>query len=192
MEPINENLNRKLKQNTMRVPDDYFTNLEQSIFEKTIGTEAEQIKKTPVIKRIMIITAVAATVTAIYFSISLFGKDSTTKLAIQLAEMSDTELNNYMDDQIAALSYDDLYGYVAQHVDDISTNTIFNSAFELPAQSDASLTNDLHEQVLDQDVLNQIIDKTEINLEPTLMDPIDEEILKEYVNDATLFGRLGL
>lgn len=192
MEPINENLNRKLKQNTMRVPDDYFTNLEQSIFEKTIGTEAEQIKKTPVIKRIMIITAIAATVTAIYFGVSFFGKDSNTKLAIQLAEMSDTELNNYMDDQIAALSYDDLYGYVAQHVDDISTNAIFNSAFELPAQSDASLTNDLHEQVLDQDVLNQIIDKTEINLEPTLMDSIDEEILQEYLNDATLFEHLGL
>ena len=83
MEPINENLNRKLKQNTMRVPDDYFTNLEQSIFEKTIGTEAEQIKKAPVIKRIMIITAVAATVTAIYFSISFFGKDSNTKLAMR-------------------------------------------------------------------------------------------------------------
>ena len=97
-----------------------------------------------------------------------------------------------MDEQIASLSYDDLYGYLNTNVDDLSTDVLFASTYSNAGQIDESITGDLHEQVLDQDVMNSVIDQSPIMLDETIMDSIDNELLQEYFNDATLFENLGL
>jgi hypothetical protein len=177
------------------VPEGYFEQLEQDIFKATTGVKQIEItaRKQPIIiKRLIIVTAVAASIALVYIGVNLFSKDKITRLGVQFAEMTDTEINNYMDEQIASLSYDDLYGYLNTNVDDLSTDVLFASTYSNAGQIDESITGDLHEQVLDQDVMNSVIDQSPIMLDEAIMDSIDNELLQEYFNDATLFENLGL
>ena len=195
MEPINDKLDKQLKEQQLLVPEGYFEQLEQDIFKATTGVKQIEItaRKQPVIiKRLIIVTAVAASIALVYIGVNLFSKDKITRLGVQFAEMTDTEINNYMDEQIASLSYDDLYGYLNTNVDDLSTDILFASTYSNAGQIDESITGDLHEQVLDQDVMNSVIDQSPIMLDETIMDSIDNELLQEYFNDATLFENLGL
>lgn len=195
MEPINDKLDKQLKEQQLLVPEGYFEQLEQDIFKATTGVKQIEItaRKQPVIiKRLIIVTAVAASIALVYIGVNLFSKDKITRLGVQFAEMTDTEINNYMDEQIASLSYDDLYGYLNTNVDDLSTDILFASTYSNAGQIDESITGDLHEQVLDQDVMNSVIDQSPIMLDNTIMDSIDNELLQEYFNDATLFENLGL
>ena len=195
MEPINNKLDKQLKEQQLLVPEGYFEQLEQDIFRATTGVKQIEItaRKQPVIvKRLIIVTAVAASIALVYIGVNLFSKDKITRLGVQFAEMTDTEINNYMDEQIASLSYDDLYGYLNTNVDDLSTDILFASTYSNAGQIDESITGDLHEQVLDQDVMNSVIDQSPIMLDETIMDSIDNELLQEYFNDATLFENLGL
>ena len=195
MEPINNKLDKQLKEQQLLVPEGYFEQLEQDIFKATTGVKQIEItaRKQPVIiKRLIIVTAVAASIALVYIGVNLFSKDKITRLGVQFAEMTDTEINNYMDEQIASLSYDDLYSYLNTNVDDLSTDVLFASTYSNAGQIDESITGDLHEQVLDQDVMNSVIDQSPIMLDETIMDSIDNELLQEYFNDATLFENLGL
>ncbi|MBK9454975.1 MAG: hypothetical protein IPO24_05030 [Bacteroidetes bacterium] len=195
MEPINDKLDKQLKEQQLLVPEGYFEQLEQDIFRATTGVKQIEItaRKQPVIvKRLIIVTAVAASIALVYIGVNLFSKDKITRLGVQFAEMTDTEINNYMDEQIASLSYDDLYSYLNTNVDDLSTDVLFASTYSNAGQIDESITGDLHEQVLDQDVMNSVIDQSPIMLDETIMDSIDNELLQEYFNDATLFENLGL
>jgi hypothetical protein len=195
MEPINNKLDKQLKEQQLLVPEGYFEQLEQDIFKATTGVKQIEItaRKQPIIiKRLIIVTAVAASIALVYIGVNLFSKDKITRLGVQFAEMTDTEINNYMDEQIASLSYDDLYGYLNTNVDDLSTDVLFASTYSNAGQIDESITGDLHEQVLDQDVMNSVIDQSPIMLDETIMDSIDNELLQEYFNDATLFENLGL
>ena len=195
MEPINDKLDKQLKEQQLLVPEGYFEQLEQDIFKATAGVKQIEItaRKQPIIiKRLIIVTAVAASIALVYIGVNLFSKDKITRLGVQFAEMTDTEINNYMDEQIASLSYDDLYGYLNTNVDDMSTDVLFASTYSNAGQIDESITGDLHEQVLDQDVMNSVIDQSPIMLDETIMDSIDNELLQEYFNDATLFENLGL
>ncbi len=195
MEPINDKLDKQLKEQQLLVPEGYFEQLEQDIFRATTGVKQIEItaRKQPVIvKRLIIVTAVAASIALVYIGVNLFSKDKITRLGVQFAEMTDSEINKYMDEQIASLSYDDLYGYLNTNVDDLSTDVLFASTYSNAGQIDESITGDLHEQVLDQDVMNSVIDQSPIMLDETIMDSIDNELLQEYFNDATLFENLGL
>jgi hypothetical protein len=195
MEPINNKLDKQLKEQQLLVPEGYFEQLEQDIFKATTGVKQIEItaRKQPIIiKRLIIVSAVAASIALVYIGVNLFSKDKITRLGVQFAEMTDTEINNYMDEQIASLSYDDLYGYLNTNVDDLSTDVLFASTYSNAGQIDESITGDLHEQVLDQDVMNSVIDQSPIMLDETIMDSIDNELLQEYFNDATLFENLGL
>jgi hypothetical protein len=195
MEPINNKLDKQLKEQQLLVPEGYFEQLEQDIFKATTGVKQIEItaRKQPIIiKRLIIVTAVAASIALVYIGVNLFSKDKITRLGVQFAEMTDTEINNYMDEQIASLSYDDLYGYLNTNVDDLSTDVLFASTYSNAGQIDESITGDLHEQVLDQDVMNSVIDQSPIMLDEAIMDSIDNELLQEYFNDATLFENLGL
>lgn len=195
MEPINNKLDKQLKEQQLLVPEGYFEQLEQDIFRATTGVKQIEItaRKQPIIiKRLIIVSAVAASIALVYIGVNLFSKDKITRLGVQFAEMTDTEINNYMDEQIASLSYDDLYGYLNTNVDDLSTDVLFASTYSNAGQIDESITGDLHEQVLDQDVMNSVIDQSPIMLDETIMDSIDNELLQEYFNDATLFENLGL
>ncbi|MEI2672416.1 MAG: hypothetical protein V9F05_00120 [Chitinophagaceae bacterium] len=195
MEPINNKLDKQLKEQQLLVPEGYFEQLEQDIFRATTGVKQIEItaRKQPIIiKRLIIVSAVAASIALVYIGVNLFSKDKITRLGVQFAEMTDTEINNYMDEQIASLSYDDLYGYLNTNVDDLSTDILFASTYSNAGQIDESITGDLHEQVLDQDVMNSVIDQSPIMLDETIMDSIDNELLQEYFNDATLFENLGL
>ena len=195
MEPINNKLDKQLKEQQLLVPEGYFEQLEQDIFRATTGVKQIEItarKQRVIVKRLIIVTAVAASIALVYIGVNLFSKDKITRLGVQFAEMTDTEINNYMDEQIASLSYDDLYGYLNTNVDDLSTDVLFASTYSNAGQIDESITGDLHEQVLDQDVMNSVIDQSPIMLDETIMDSIDNELLQEYFNDATLFENLGL
>ncbi|HRF76928.1 MAG TPA: hypothetical protein PLB46_10175 [Chitinophagales bacterium] len=195
MEPINDKLNQQLKEQQLLVPEGYFEQLEQDIFKATTGVKQIEItarKQPTLIKRLIIVTAVAASIALVYIGVNLFSKDKITRLGVQFAEMTDAEINNYMDEQIASLSYDDLYGYLNTNVDDLSTDVLFASTYSDAGQIDESITGELHEQVLDQDVMNSVIDQSPIMLDETIMDSIDNELLQEYFNDATLFENLGL
>lgn len=195
MEPINDKLNKQLKEQQLLVPEGYFEQLEQDILKATTGVKQIEItahKQPTLIKRLIIVTAVAASIALVYIGINLFSKDKITRLGVQFAEMTDAEINNYMDEQIASLSYDDLYSYLNTNVDDLSTAVLFASTYSDAGQIDESITGELHEQVLDQDVMNSIIDQSPIMLDETIMDSIDNELLQEYFNDATLFENLGL
>lgn len=195
MEPINDKLNKQLKEQQLLVPEGYFEQLEQDILKATTGVKQIEItahKQPTLIKRLIIVTAVAASIALVYIGINLFSKDKITRLGVQFAEMTDAEINNYMDEQIASLSYDDLYSYLNTNVDDLSTDVLFASTYSDAGQIDESITGELHEQVLDQDVMNSIIDQSPIMLDETIMDSIDNELLQEYFNDATLFENLGL
>ena len=195
MEPINNKLDKQLKEQQLLVPEGYFEQLEQDIFRATTGVKQIEItaRKQPIIiKRLIIVSAVAASIALVYIGVNLFSKDKITRLGVQFAEMTDTEINNYMDEQVASLSYDDLYGYLNTNVDDLSTDILFASTYSNAGQIDESITGDLHEQVLDQDVMNSVIDQSPIMLDETIMDSIDNELLQEYFNDATLFENLGL
>jgi len=195
MEPINDKLNQQLKEQQLLVPDGYFEQLEQDIFKATTGVKQIEItarKQPTLIKRLIVVTAMAASIALVYIGVTLLSKDNITRLGVQFAEMTDAEINNYMDEQIASLSYDDLYGYLNTNVDDLSTDVLFASTYSDAGQIDESITGELHEQVLDQDVMNSIIDQSPIMLDETIMDSIDNELLQEYFNDATLFENLGL
>lgn len=195
MEPINDKLDKQLKDQQLLVPEGYFEQLEQDIFIATTGVKQIEItarKQPTLIKRLIIVTALAASIALVYVGVTLLNKDSFTRLGVQFAEMTDAEINNYMEEQIASLSYDDLYGYLNHHVDDLSTAVLFASTYSNPAQIDESITGELHEQVLDQNVMNSVIDQSPIMLDETIMDSIDNELLQEYFNDATLFENLGL
>lgn len=195
MEPINDKLNKQLKEQQLLVPEGYFEQLEQDIFKATTGVKQIEItarKQTTLIKRLIVVTAIAASIALVYIGVTLLSKDKTTRLGVQFAEMTDMEINNYMDEQIASLSYDDLYGYLNTNVDDLSTDVLFASTYSDAGQIDESITGELHEQVLDQDVMNSVIDQSPIMLDETIMDSIDNELLQEYFNDATLFENLGL
>lgn len=195
MEPINDKLDKQLKEQQLLVPEGYFEQLEQDILKSTTGVKQIEItahKQPTLIKRLIIVTAVAASIALVYIGINLFSKDKITRLGVQFAEMTDAEINNYMDEQIASLSYDDLYSYLNTNVDDLSTDVLFASTYSDAGQIDESITGELHEQVLDQDVMNSIIDQSPIMLDETIMDSIDNELLQEYFNDATLFENLGL
>ncbi|HRG29153.1 MAG TPA: hypothetical protein PLJ00_14745 [Chitinophagales bacterium] len=195
MEPINDKLNQQLKEQQLLVPDGYFEQLEQDIFKATTGVKQIEItarKQPTLIKRLIVVTAMAASIALVYIGVTLLSKDNITRLGVQFAEMTDAEINNYMDEQIASLSYDDLYGYLNTNVDDLSTDVLFASTYSDAGQIDESITGELHEQVLDQDVMNSVIDQSPIMLDETIMDSIDNELLQEYFNDATLFENLGL
>lgn len=195
MEPINDKLNQQLKEQQLLVPDGYFEQLEQDIFKATTGVKQIEItarKQPTLIKRLIVVTAMAASIALVYIGVTLLSKDNITRLGVQFAEMTDAEINNYMDEQIASLSYDDLYGYLNTYVDDLSTDVLFASTYSDAGQIDESITGELHEQVLDQDVMNSVIDQSPIMLDETIMDSIDNELLQEYFNDATLFENLGL
>lgn len=195
MEPINDKLDKQLKEQQLLTPDGYFEQLEQDIFKATTGVKQIEItaRKQPVIiKRLIIVTAVAASIALVYIGINVFSKDKITRLGVQFAEMTDSEINKYMDEQIASLSYDDLYGYLNTNVDDLSTDVLFASTYNDAGQINESITGDLHEQVLDEDVMNSVINQSPIMLDETIMDSIDNELLQEYFNDATLFENLGL
>lgn len=195
MEPINDKLDKQLKEQQLLTPDGYFEQLEQDIFKATTGVKQIEItaRKQPVIiKRLIIVTAVAASIALVYIGVNIFSKDKITRLGVQLAEMTDSEINKYMDEQIASLSYDDLYGYLNTNVDDLSIDVLFASTYNDAGQINESITGDLHEQVLDEDVMNSVINQSPIMLDETIMDSIDNELLQEYFNDATLFENLGL
>lgn len=195
MEPINDKLNQQLKEQQLLVPEGYFEQLEQDIFKATTGVKQIEItarKQPTLIKRLIVVTAIAASIALVYIGVTLLSKDNITRLGVQFAEMTDAEINNYMDEQIASLSYDDLYGYLNTNVDDLSTDVLFASTYSDAGQIDESITGELHEQVLDQDVMNSVIDQSPIMLDETIMDSIDNELLQEYFNDATLFENLGL
>ncbi|HRH53783.1 MAG TPA: hypothetical protein PLN38_10705 [Chitinophagales bacterium] len=195
MEPINDKLNQQLKEQQLLVPEGYFEQLEQDIFKATTGVKQIEItarKQPTLIKRLIVVTAMAASIALVYIGVTLLSKDNITRLGVQFAEMTDAEINNYMDEQIASLSYDDLYGYLNTNVDDLSTDVLFASTYSDAGQIDESITGELHEQVLDQDVMNSVIDQSPIMLDETIMDSIDSELLQEYFNDATLFENLGL
>ena len=193
MEPIDEQLNRKLKENTLRVPENYFEQLEQDILNKTMLVKQEEItaeKKAPVLKRLIIITSIAATIVAVYMGVT-FMANKNQSLEIQLAKMSAHEIDTYMEEQIAAISYDELYGYLATNVDELSVSEVYGHTFSDAAVGEASLTDEINNQVIvPEGAGGEILLKE--STEGTLLDSVDEELLQEYLNDATLFEHLGL
>jgi uncharacterized HAD superfamily protein len=195
MNPIEDKLKSQLKNDTMRVPDGYFEHLEQDIFNNLANeqlVEKKLDKKSPIVKRLFMLTAVAATITIAFFGINWLVKSNAHNIGVEFAKMSDAELDTYMNEQIASLSIDDLYGYLNQNVSQLNTAVLFNAAFENTHQIDESITGDLHEQVLDADVLNAVVESEPSINDKKLLDAIDDELLQEYLNDATLFENLGL
>lgn len=196
MEPNIEKLKQQINPNTLRVPEGYFDALEASIKDR-LNTEAtaDLVKhnKPTIIRKLIIVTAIAATVTAIFLSVNLFLQNRTNNvLNIALANMSDNDLDAFMNTQLAALSPDDIYGYLNENIGQVNAVEILNNSFSGNEQIDASITDNLQEQVLDTDVLKAVMQSDEGSTEGKLLESVDEELLEEYFNNAMLFDHLGL
>ncbi len=195
MNPIDNKLKSQLNNDTMRVPEGYFESLEQDIFNKLANeqiVEKTLEKKSPIVKRLFMLTAVAAAITIAFFGINWLVESNAHSIGVEFAKMSDAELDTYMTEQIASLSIDDLYGYLNQNVNQLNTEILFNSTYADAQQIDKSITDELHEQVLDADVLNEVVAAPSTVNDEKLLEIIDDELLQEYLNDATLFENLGL
>lgn len=195
MDPINDKLKNLLDNKTLRVPDGYFERLEHDILNNITNDEFAEItnkKQSPIIKRLFIFTAVAATITFAFFAVNWLVKSTANNKGVAFANMSNLELDNYMNEQIASLSIDDLYGYLIQNVNQLNTEVLFYSTYSDASQIDKSITGDLHEQVFDADVLNALVESSQSNNDEKLLETVDDELLQEYLNDATIFENLGL
>lgn len=192
MEPENDKIKSLLNKNTMRVPESYFEQLELALNKQIDSLPLQKPSNNSVVKQLTIVLAVAATVTIAFIGINYLLKSNETQLGMAFADMSDGELDAYMHNQIASLSADDVYGYFTLNVHQLNTELLFNSTYSDAEQLDASITNNLHEQVLDADALNAVIEKPINSDDDKLLESIDDELLQEYLNDATLFENLGL
>jgi hypothetical protein len=192
MEPENDKIRSLLNKDTMRVPESYFKQLEIDLNKQIDSLPLQKSSSNSVVKQLTIILAVAATVTIAFIGINYLFKSNESQLGMAFAEMSDGELDAYMNNQIASISADDVYGYFTQNVHQLNTDLLFNSTYSNAEQLDASITNHLHEQVLDNDALNAVIEKPITSDDDKLLETIDDELLQEYLNDATLFENLGL
>ncbi len=176
---------------SMQVPEGYFEDLERNILQKTIysGTAVPEAKIIR-IKWTRILLAVAAISAVAYFGLHFLLTNDQRPLEIRLAEMSGAEIDNFMEEQLAGLSYDDLHNYIADNITQIQTEMLFTTDFIDDASALDKITEDVHDQILHPEVEQETINGSLLDEE--LLKQIDDQELQDYLNDATLFDDFAL
>lgn len=173
-----------LQRDTMRTPEGYFESLEAAILAKTV--EKDQ-KGGP---RFRILNYVSAAAAMVLLAIGLWwttGRDAAQPLHMQLAAMNDAELDAFMDEQLAMISYEELYLYLENDVQSIETNDLFSTELMDETSAGEKMQADLQEQVFtDAPAVSEAL------LEPHELETIETEELQEYINNELLFEDLGL
>jgi hypothetical protein len=187
LEDAGSNLPEVLQRNTMRVPDGYFDTLEESIMAATIATKAPEVQKGRSL-RIWPMLA-AASVIVVVGAIIWQRNNAMVSPEMQFAQMSDAELDTYIDEQIASLSSDEIYNYLSEEIHAIEASDILNSDLMDATDAAAHFQESMHEQVYPINEGGQT--------EPTLLDEelwkdVDDALLQEYLNNAAIFDDMAL
>lgn len=174
-----------LRRDTMRVPDGYFEDLEGAILDQTVN---RQSKRTRVIFMRRITIAAAAAVVILFIGIKLFRTEPVTSdLPLALAAMEEAELETYIQTQVDAISYEEIYTYLTNNVQSIEPADLFTSEFVDAGEVSTTMHEELHEQVF-----TEVSPDDETILEDRIMDDIDASTIQEFLNNEALFDDWAL
>ncbi len=179
--PENEGLN---------FPIGYFEQLENDILNKTIYAEKDTNNNKKIIRLswLKYVSGIAAVFVLVFIGVKIFG-DKNDSLEMQLANMDNREIDNFIDQQLASISEEELHKYLIQNVENIETQLLFETDFISDATVTEKMTEDLNEQIMHEpsspNTKNNLLDEE-------LLKQLDDQTIQDYLNDAALFEDFGL
>lgn len=103
--------------------------------------------------------------------------------------MSDAELDNYINEQIASLSSDDIYNYLSEEIHSIEASDILSTELVGATDADEHFQEAMHEQVYPS---TENGTQGPAILDEELLEDIDDVLLQEYLNNAAIFEDMAL
>jgi len=171
-------------------PIGYFEQLEEDILNKTINAENGTVGDKKIIRLTWLkyVSGIAAVFILVFIGFKIFG-DKNESLEIQLAKMDNTEIDNFIIDQIASISSEEIQNYLIQNVEDIETELLFQTDFISDASVTEKISEDVNEQIMQK---SSSPNKNDNLLDEELLKQLDDQTMQDYLNDAALFEDLGL
>lgn len=166
-----------LQKHVTKVPEEYFSELERNILSKTI--HKKNTKVLTLRKQIFYIVSAAAILSIIFFGVRILQKDGIQTLSFesQLAQLSDTELETY----------------ISENVQEIETNLLFETAYISDEALDEKFTQDVKTPIIQKEIQKNEGAMPAGNTESeNIFEEIDDATLNELLNDESLFEDLGL
>lgn len=177
LQEISPFVNNFLQQQKSEVPDNYFEELEQNLLAKTVLKN--QTRKNTVIKKWSVISlSAAAAIAFIFFGLNYFNHE-------------EMQMKSF-DEQLAALSYDDISSIIENNIEEFDTKLFFETEFVDTKTVHTSMSTTLHQQIMNSNpaILEQ--PKEEINLDEEILNTIEDSSIKEYLLDESLMNDFGL
>ncbi len=181
--------------NSLNVPEGYFELLEKDILDKTIYADAEIDQhsighKTKVLqmKWVKIVSGAAAMI-ILSTVIKLLVENKTETIEIQLANMSNLELNQYIDNKIASITSEELHSFLTEYVEEFDAELLFETNFITDASAGQKITEDINEQIMNS---NEATETNKSLLDQELLKQIDEQTIQNYINEEALYNDFGL
>jgi len=175
-------LNSLLSKHTLPVPEGYFEQLAESL--ATIPQQQTGRVRNMYLVRFAV--AAAAVFLVVYAGIRLFSPEPGT-LYTRIAEMDDAELDAFMQEQLEALTYDELIAALDEEIIQVETEDFFATNFSDTAAMTETLHAVIHEQVFVHTVEESQVNKV---LEEHYFDAIEDAELQEYLNNEAFFDDL--
>ncbi len=197
MKETRENIRKELKEagsklgdlsdpDMLIVPEGYFDQLESDILRATIFQSSTQVNNKGKVVRLIWIkyaATIAAVFVLVFFGLKLINQKNEASIEMQLAGMSDQELELYMTEQVATITAEDLHQYITQHIDEIDAGLF----------AETELISDELTQMhfIDESDNETISDVNETNnqqlLDKELLDQLDDKTIEQLLNDETMF-----
>lgn len=166
-----------LQKHVTEVPEEYFSELERNILSKTI--HKKYTKALTLRRQILYIVSAAAIFSIIFFGVRILQKDGTQTLSFesQLAQLSDTELETY----------------ISENVQEIETDMLFETAYISDEALDEKFTQDVKTPIMQKEIQEKENAKPASETESeNIFEEIDDATLNELLDDESLFEDLGL
>lgn len=175
MEKISPSLHGILSKSELHIPENYFAELEANILSETIHGRNKKTAFSP-----WYILAAAAIFTCVFFGIRLSGVKSISPPGFE--------------EQIAALSADEINAIIEYHIADFDTQLLLESGYiEQELVNDkmhAELQSQLPKEKLSTDAVKE--KHEEIDLDENILDQLDDSALQDMLLDESLINDLGL
>ena len=190
LEELNSILKDMPDDGGLNFPIGYFEELENDILNKTIYAEKDINNNKKIIRLTWLkyVSGIAAVFVLVFIGVKIFGNKN-DGLEMQLANMNNTEIDNFINKQIASISSEELQNYLIQNVEDIDTELLFETDFISDATVTEKMSEDVNEQIMQETSSPQ---KNENLLDEELLKQLDDQTIQDYLNDAALFEDLGI
>ncbi|MEZ5014447.1 MAG: hypothetical protein R2794_09160 [Chitinophagales bacterium] len=136
----------KLERDTMSVPASYFAALETGLLQR-VAEERKGKDKVIRMRVIRTVFAIAAVFSLVFAGTRLLRSSTTADANVQLAALSDAELDAVIDERLAALSFDDMHTYLTDNIYDLETAALFSTDYIDDEMIDEKMQSDVKEHI---------------------------------------------